>query len=80
MREMYAGGFLGAGQLALVGERGPELFRPSMSGRVIPNNALAGITVEAGAVQVIVNGGDRAEVQQAVDQAFQRLVRELAAL
>ena len=74
------GGSMRAGQLGLVGERGPELFRPTVSGRVIPNNALGGITVEAGAVQVMVNGGDRAEVQQAVDQAFQRLVRELAAL
>ena len=75
------GGPVTAGQSYLVGERGPELLHMGgRGGRVIPNHALGGVTVEAGAVQVTVNGGDRAEVQQAVDQAFQRLVRELAAL
>jgi len=32
------GGPLGAGQMALVGERGPELFSPNQNGRVIPNH------------------------------------------
>lgn len=36
------GGFLNAGQAAIVGERGPELFVPSSSGNVIPNNKLGG--------------------------------------
>lgn len=34
-----AGGPVGAGKGYLVGERGPELFVPSMSGRIIPNGA-----------------------------------------
>lgn len=34
------GGPLAAGQLALVGERGPELFVPDVGGRVIPNDRL----------------------------------------
>lgn len=36
------GGPVDAGNLYLVGERGPELFRPSMPGTVIPNGAPAG--------------------------------------
>ena len=36
------GGPLGAGQVSLVGEMGPELFVPSSSGTIIPNNALGG--------------------------------------
>jgi hypothetical protein len=39
---LAAGGPLDAGQMALVGERGPELFVPSSAGTVIPNNALGG--------------------------------------
>ena len=37
-----AGGPLHAGQTALVGENGPELFTPGSSGTVIPNHALGG--------------------------------------
>jgi hypothetical protein len=39
------GGPLRAGQLSLVGERGPELFVPNQGGTVIPNNRLGGSTV-----------------------------------
>lgn len=39
------GGPLMAGQPALVGEAGPELFVPRTSGDVIPNNALGGTTI-----------------------------------
>lgn len=34
------GGPVSAGQSYLVGERGPELFRPSTSGNIVPNNQL----------------------------------------
>jgi hypothetical protein len=37
-----AGGPLAAGQAAIVGERGPELFIPKTGGMVIPNNAISG--------------------------------------
>jgi hypothetical protein len=37
---LAAGGSLPAGMPAIVGERGPELFIPSGSGRVIPNDQL----------------------------------------
>jgi hypothetical protein len=36
------GGGIAAGATHLVGERGPELFTPSQSGRIIPNNQLSG--------------------------------------
>jgi TP901 family phage tail tape measure protein len=36
------GGFVRAGQLAIVGERGPELFRPAVSGTIIPNEKMGG--------------------------------------
>jgi hypothetical protein len=38
---MAAGGPLGTGMPAIVGENGPELFIPSGSGRIVPNDALA---------------------------------------
>tara|TARA_Y100001963_G_scaffold63430_1_gene88373 strand:+ start:7357 stop:9339 length:1983 start_codon:yes stop_codon:yes gene_type:complete len=39
------GGFARAGRTVLVGERGPELFRPQSSGTVIPNDQMGGTTV-----------------------------------
>lgn len=36
------GGRLGAGQAAIVGERGPELFVPGASGAVVPNGQFGG--------------------------------------
>jgi hypothetical protein len=37
------GGAIGAGELGIVGEAGPELFRPGQSGTIIPNWASTGI-------------------------------------
>lgn len=37
-----AGGPVGRGGQFLVGEQGPELFVPSVSGQIVPNNALGG--------------------------------------
>lgn len=36
------GGHMRAGETWLVGERGPELFRPDVSGDIIPNNEIGG--------------------------------------
>jgi hypothetical protein len=47
-----AGGPVTGGESYLVGEQGPELFVPSRSGNIVPNNALGGqinVTVQAGA-------------------------------
>jgi hypothetical protein len=46
------GGPLGAGQMAIVGEKGPELFVPNMGGTVVPNHAIGG-----GGVTVIIQTG-----------------------
>lgn len=57
---LQAGGFLRTGQPSIVGERGPEPFIPTESGRVLPNAALAPPV----APQVtIVNVTDPKEVQ-----------------
>ena len=44
------GGDVGAGRPFLVGERGPEIFRPNKSGTIVPSGGVAG-----GGGQVIVN-------------------------
>jgi hypothetical protein len=49
------GGQIMGRQLSIVGERGPELFVPSTSGRIVPNNQLGGIS--GAAIQSIsING------------------------
>jgi hypothetical protein len=48
-----AGGPVNAGTTYLVGERGPELFTPSGSGMIIPNNQLGG---SGGGINITVNG------------------------
>ena len=48
-----AGGPVAPGGSYLVGERGPELFTPSSSGNITPNNAMGGNTIT-----INVNGGD----------------------
>jgi hypothetical protein len=40
----------------LVGERGPEIFRPNTGGRIIPNNALGNFGNISGGMRVIVGG------------------------
>jgi hypothetical protein len=39
---MAAGGVMTASSMAIVGERGPELFMPHSSGQIVPNHALGG--------------------------------------
>lgn len=54
---LASGGPLAGGQMALVGEKGPELFVPNTGGTVVPNHALGGPT------QIVVsangNAGDK---------------------
>jgi hypothetical protein len=45
-----SGGYAHGGRMALVGERGPELFMPRVGGTVIPNDQLGG-----GGVNVTLN-------------------------
>ncbi len=50
------GGPLAGGQPALVGEQGPEIFKPNTSGTIIPNHALGGGMNISG--QFVVSGSD----------------------
>jgi hypothetical protein len=61
-----AGGPVSGGTTYLVGENGPELFTPSSSGNIIPNNRLGG---GGGTINITVNGAIDAEgtARQIVD-------------
>ena len=59
-----AGGPVAPGGSYLVGERGPELFTPSSSGKITPNSAMGGSTN----ITVNVNGGDPNAIVRALQQ------------
>ena len=65
------GGPVMGGGTYLVGERGPELFTPTSSGNITPNNAVGGNTIT-----VNVNGGD----PDAVVRAIQKYARQNGAI
>lgn len=74
------GGPVMAGKAYMVGEMGPETFVPSVSGSILTareTRNLGGVTIAPGAVQVVVNGGNAAQVEAVVKAAFEELVREL---
>ena len=52
------GGNIPAGQLSVVGERGPELFLPKQAGTIIPNGAMGGSTVNNTAVTYSIQAVD----------------------
>jgi len=65
------GGWLSGGQLALVGERGPELFVPSSGGTVVPNSALRGSGGRRGGGQAIYLVDDkRTAIQEALNSPY----------
>ncbi|HTM79687.1 phage tail tape measure C-terminal domain-containing protein [Asticcacaulis sp.] len=66
------GGFVGAGGSYLVGERGPEMFRPAVSGNVEPGGSSPNVNVT-----VMVSGGAQALVRSEaqVATALQRAAR-----
>ena len=66
-----AGGPVAPGGSYLVGERGPELFTPSSSGNITPNDALSGANIT-----VNVQGADPNEVVRAL-QAYTRTYGKL---
>jgi hypothetical protein len=59
-----AGGPVSPGGSYLVGERGPELFTPTSSGNITPNQAMGG----GNTITVNVNGGDPDSVVRAIQQ------------
>ncbi|HEY7821330.1 MAG TPA: hypothetical protein VIG24_00770, partial [Acidimicrobiia bacterium] len=81
------GGPVSARNAYVVGERGPEVFVPDMSGNIIPNNMLGSIPISGGGgggggsvtnVNVNVNAGmgaDGAEVGRKVVEAIRKYER-----
>ena len=59
-----AGGPVNAGRSYLVGERGPELFVPSRSGRILANGAMAGAGGQTVVVNMTVNTPDAMSFQR----------------
>ena len=77
--KMALGGYLGAGQMALVGERGPELFVPSGSGSVVPNGQFGGGVQINANMNLNVNGANASvsQLQGIVDNALNRFSANL---
>ncbi|CAG9184294.1 phage tail tape measure protein [Cupriavidus respiraculi] len=83
------GGPVAAGSTYLVGERGPELFKPNQSGTIVPNHALGGggdininthVSVDNGGVQAQSDSNDALSKQlgSAINAAVtERLSREM---
>jgi phage-related minor tail protein len=64
----------------LVGEAGPELFIPGRSGTVVPNDALGGVTIANGDINITGSGVTMPQVVQALELQHRRTiaaVREL---
>ncbi|NIU01080.1 MAG: phage tail tape measure protein [Nitrosopumilaceae archaeon] len=85
-----SGGGIRAGQLGLVGETGPELFVPSVSGTIVPGNQIGGIRLgtEGPNVQVQIfappgstvnqeqtRSNGQEQIRVFIDQATSELVR-----
>lgn len=58
------GGPVTAGAPYIVGERGPEMFVPSTSGKVLPNHALRGGSDQPVNIKVVNNTGTQATARQ----------------
>jgi len=75
-QKLAGGGMAKAGRTHLVGERGPELFTPGVSGMVTPNHALGGSTnvvvnVDASGTSVQGDEDNSAELGRLVGAAVQ---------
>ena len=64
------GGPVSGGSPYIVGEAGPELFVPSTSGNIVANDAMGGLGPTFNFAPNIAPGVSRAEVDQALAQAF----------
>jgi hypothetical protein len=59
-RGLAFGGPVSANKMYMVGERGPEMFVSNTAGRIIPNDAMGGTSVNVGTINV--SGGNAREV------------------
>ena len=69
-----AGGPVSRGQSYLVGEKGPEVFTPSKSGRISPNESLGSSTVNNITVNVDASGNQSMEGGQVEGQQLGQLI------
>lgn len=73
-----AGGPVGGGRSYIVGERGPELFTPGVSGNIVPNHRLGSVGSSFGGMQVsgvlVGRGNDLVAVINAAGRSNGRLV------
>jgi hypothetical protein len=77
------GGPVSAGMGYLVGERGPELFMPSSSGRVVPNSALGGargtnITIENHGARIEERTESNGDIRLIINAAVAEVDRRIA--
>jgi hypothetical protein len=69
------GGPVTSGRSYLVGERGPEIFTPSVGGKITPNGAMGGGTV------INLNGiVDAESARRSIEQLIQRSARRTGAI
>jgi hypothetical protein len=76
--ERAFGGSVSGGMPYLVGERGPELFVPGMSGTVVPNDALGG-SVSIYQTINVDSRSDQASIAMAMQRAKDAAVAEVTA-
>jgi hypothetical protein len=62
------GGNVNAGTPYMVGENGPEIFRPSMSGNIIPTNRLMAGGSTSGIVNFNITAMDSQDVMRALEK------------
>ena len=69
------GGSVSGKGAIVVGERGPELFVPSSSGNIIPNNKLGGGGSTTNVITINTVTGNPAEIERVVVDALARARR-----
>lgn len=74
-----SGGPVSSGAPYIVGERGPELFVPDLSGRIVSNKALAGSSVTVGGTTINIQGSADQATLAPMKQELARRDAELPA-
>jgi len=69
------GGFVSANTPYIIGERRPELFVPSTSGRIVPRVPNVG-TMAAGGTTIIVNTGQSVSSKDDIAREIRKIMRE----
>jgi hypothetical protein len=72
-----AGGPVSGGKSYLTGERGPELFTPSVGGNITPNHALGGITIGSLIGSLTIQAGS-GEIGQSIESEVMDALNKLS--